>query len=113
MSETPICPNCKNPFAPLSAHDRQALALANSFPWVCPLCFAVSDGSGALMRLQDVEEQERSCYLALVQTLGTVETPKTLQEICEGLRAAFATGSPVRHAMANVAPELLRGLWGV
>jgi hypothetical protein len=113
MSETPTCPRCNQPFVPLTTHDRRALALANSFPWVCRACLAVSDGSGALIALESALAQERSHYLAVIQTFRTVETRKTLLKICEGLRALFAPGSEVRYAWANVAPELLRELWAV
>jgi hypothetical protein len=49
--------------------------------------------------------------LALIQSFRTIETPRTLLEICEGFRAGLAATSPTRHAWAEVAPELLRELW--
>jgi hypothetical protein len=106
----PICPRCKQPFAPLTPHDRQQLALANNFPWVCPRCFAVSDGQ-SLLPIESVKAQERAHFLAIIQSLQTVTTPMTLLDICEGLRAGLAATSPTRHAWAEVAPELLRALW--
>ncbi len=66
-----------------------------------------------VMPLESVLAQERSHFLAIIETLRSIETPTTLIEICEGLRAGFAPGSQVRYAWANVAPELLRELWGV
>jgi hypothetical protein len=113
VSPTPICPGCGRPFAPLSPHDWQALALANTFPWVCSHCLAVSDESGSLMPIETVQEQERSHYLAIIQTLRTVEIPRTLLARCEAFRAAFAPGSEVRHAWTNVASELLNELWAI
>jgi hypothetical protein len=65
------------------------------------------------MPVELVQAQERAYYLAVIQTLRTVETRKTLLEHCEGLRAAFAPESEVRYAWANVGPELLRELWAV
>jgi hypothetical protein len=113
MSEVPICPRCNRLFVPLSEHNRQALALANNFPWWCPQCFAVPDGSGMLMSVESVQKQERPHFLAIINSLQTVKTRAVLQEACEVFRAAFATVSQVRYAWANVAPELLRELWGV
>jgi hypothetical protein len=110
VEQSPTCPRCSQPFAPLTAHDRQNLALANNFHWVCPQCLAVSDG-GTLVPVERAQAQERSCFLALIQSFRTVASPAALQEICEGLRAALATGSEVRYAWANVAPEALRALW--
>ncbi len=113
MSETPICPRCNQPFSSLSAHDRQALALAGSFRWVCGPCFGVGDDNGTIWSIATVKAQERSHFLAIIQTLRTVETPKTLQTICETFRSAFAPESQVRYAWAEVGPELLRELWAV
>src|SRR5262245_11825575 len=112
MSESPVpvCPRCNQPLTPLSAHDRQHLALANNFPWVCGPCFAVSDGR-ELLPIESVKAQERAHFLGLIQSFRTIETPKSLQAICEGLRAGFAPGSDTRYAWAEVGPELLCALW--
>ena len=56
---------------------------------------------------------ERSYYLGVIQTLRSIETVKTLLEVCEELRAIFAAGSEMRYAWSGVAPELLHELWGV
>jgi hypothetical protein len=70
------------------------------------------DGNGRLIPLESALAQERSHFLSLTRKFSLVEDPKTLQEICEALRAALATESPVRYAWANVGPELLWALWG-
>src|SRR4051794_3906687 len=108
MPETPTCPNCNIPFVPLSDHDKAALAIANNHPWVCQKCLCLSNGGATPIPFESVMAQERSYYLALIQTLRTIETRKTLLEVCEALRAAFAVGGPVRYAWANVTPELFR-----
>ena len=110
MSEAPHCPKCNGSLDPLSAYDRQALAIANDFAWVCSQCRTVGDGI-QMLSVESVKAQERAHYLAIVQSFRTIETPKTLREWCEGLRAALATDSTVRYAWANVGPELLRALW--
>lgn len=112
MNETVIlrCPNCNQPCVPLSPHDRQALALANSFSWFCPHCFAVSDGTGSYA-IEDVKAQERAHFMAIIKSFQTITSPNTLLEICEGLRAGLASSSPTRHAWEEVAPELLHALW--
>jgi hypothetical protein len=97
----------------LSDHDRQALALAKRYPWVCPHCHGGLDDAGNFESLWVRKTAERAHYLALAQTLRTVETPGTLAGVCEGLRAALAPGSEVRYAWADAAPELLRELWAV
>jgi hypothetical protein len=65
------------------------------------------------MPIERLQREERSHFLAIIQSFRTIETPQMLLEACEGLRAAFALGSQVRYAWANAAPELLRELWGV
>ena len=113
MSEPPICARCNLPMARLSDHDRQALALAKCYPWVCHNCFAGLDSDGKLEPLDAQMNAERSYYLGVIQTLRSIETVKTLLEVCEELRAIFAAGSEMRYAWSGVAPELLHELWGV
>lgn len=108
----PPCPACKSPLVPLTPRNRQILALANDFPWLCCKCFAVIDGA-QVRPIESVKAQERSHFLALIQSLRTIEASETLQECCEGLRAGFAPASAVRYAWAEVAPELLPELWGI
>ena len=109
MAEAPQCPVCKGSLVPLSDHDRQALSLATDSPLVCPQCH----DSPQMSLVWDAKANERSNYLALIQSFRKIETAKTLQEHCEGLRAALATDSKVRYALAEVAPELFPVLWGV
>jgi hypothetical protein len=109
-SKPPACPRCSEPLAPLSANDLRNLALANILPWGCHKCFAMSDGA-SIVPIANVQAQERAHFLGMIQTIGTVNSPVTLQEVCDGLRTALATGSAVRYAWANVAPEALRALW--
>jgi hypothetical protein len=99
--------------ARLSDHDRQALALAKCYPWVCHNCFAGLDSDGKLEPWEAQMNAERSYYLGVIQTLRSIETVKTLLEVCEELRAIFAAGSEMRYAWSGVAPELLHELWGV
>jgi hypothetical protein len=113
MTVVPICPNCEIPFNSFTERDQQALGLANTFLWICQRCHFLSDGNAAPIPFEQVQCQERSHFLTIIQSLRTVETRKTLQEVCEGLRAAFATGSEVKYGWASVAPELLRELWAV
>jgi hypothetical protein len=113
-SDIPVCPNCKATLAPLPEQDRQALALANAFAWTCPRCLLLWDGETAPMPLEEVLHQERNYYLTVIaKFIRPTATRKELLDNCEVLRQALATGSAVRWAWANVAPELLRELWGV
>jgi hypothetical protein len=109
----PLCPRCNHPVEPLSDHDRQALALAKRYPWVCAHCFAGLDNDGNFEPLELQKHTERTYYLGLIRTLGSIATAKTLLQVCEDLRAIFAIGSEVRYTWAEVAPELFRELWGV
>lgn len=114
MPDTPICPNCQIPYAPLSEEDKRQLGLAKTYDLVCPRCFdARSDGRATPEFLFHQLNLERSHCLSLIQSLGSIETAPTLLEICEELRSVFAPDSQVRYAWANVAPELLRALWAV
>jgi hypothetical protein len=114
MSDTPICPNCKIPYAPLSKDDKRRLALAKEYDLVCPQCFgSIGKENSTPEHLFDQMNWERSYFLVLIQSLRSIETVKTLLEKCEVLRTIFAPESNVRYAWANVAPELLRELWAV
>lgn len=113
-TDVPVCPKCKTPFAPLPEQDRQALGLANAFPWVCSRCLLLYNGETEPMPLEEVLHQERIYYLALIEKqIRPIETRKELLETCDVLRKALATGSAVRWAWANVAPKLLPELWSV
>jgi hypothetical protein len=89
------------------------LALATSFPWICRLCYCLSDGNSPPIPFENVMAEERRHLLAFIRSLRTIETPKTLLKACENVRTFLATGSDERYAWANVSPELLRELWGV
>jgi hypothetical protein len=110
MSNVPVCPHCNRLLTPLLDHDKQTLALASNFPWVCPTCLVLGDGA-TVVPLESAQGQERAWFLERACVLRRLTTPAELQAFCEGLRAGLTPDSPVRYAWANIGPELLRELW--